>query len=270
MKMIGFVDYYISEWHADNYPEWIKDVAQKLGEDFDVSYVWAELDVSPESGVTTDEWCKNYGATKCESIAELCEKADYVMILSPSNPEKHLAYAKEVFKYGKNTYVDKTFAPDFNTAEQIFEVAKEYGTKFFSSSALRFADEACYVKPMSDLRITGGGRSLEEYIIHQIEMAVKIQGVGASSVEVKTIGDTENIRISYPDFRFSTLEYNDANTFSVNGNAVKSKFFLNLIGDILKFFITGKVPFDTKQTLEVIKIREAILKSVKDGKKISL
>ena len=192
------------------------------------------------------------------------------MILSPSNPEKHLAYAKEVFKFSKNTYVDKTFAPDLKTAEQIFAVAKEYGTKFFSSSALRFADEACGVKPMSDLKITGGGRSLEEYIIHQIEMAVKIQGVGASSVEVQSKDGTDNIKISYPDFRFSTLSYSDKNSFSINGDKVKSEFFLNLIGDILKFFITGKTPFDTNETIEIIKIRDAILNSIKNGKKISL
>ncbi len=266
MKKIGFVDYYVSEWHANNYPEWIKNAAKKIGEDFRVSYVWAEMEISPESGVSTDEWCKKYGAEKCESIAELCEKSDYVMILAPSNPEKHLFYAKEVFKYGKNTYVDKTFAPDLKTAEQIFAVAKEYGTRFFSSSALRFSDEACEVEAMKGLKITGGGRSLEEYIIHQIEMAVKIQGTGASSVEVLTKDGTDTIKISYPDFRSSTLEYKDENDFSINGTLIQSDFFLNLIGDILKFFIDGKAPFDTAETLEVIKIREKIIEAAKEAR----
>ena len=41
MKTIGFVDYYISEWHADNYPKWIKEANEKLGEDFKLEYVWA-------------------------------------------------------------------------------------------------------------------------------------------------------------------------------------------------------------------------------------
>ena len=31
MKHIGFVDYYISEWHANNYPAWFKEAAEKLG-----------------------------------------------------------------------------------------------------------------------------------------------------------------------------------------------------------------------------------------------
>ena len=47
MKKIGFVDYYISEWHANNYPAWIKEACQKKGLDFEVKYVWAEEYVSP-------------------------------------------------------------------------------------------------------------------------------------------------------------------------------------------------------------------------------
>ena len=47
MKKIGFVDYYISEWHANNYPEWIKRASEKLGTDYLVSYAWAEENLSP-------------------------------------------------------------------------------------------------------------------------------------------------------------------------------------------------------------------------------
>ena len=36
MKTIGFVDYYISEWHANEYPAWIKEANEKLGEDFNL------------------------------------------------------------------------------------------------------------------------------------------------------------------------------------------------------------------------------------------
>ena len=38
MKKIGFVDYYISEWHANNYPAWI----DALGCDYKVTHAWAE------------------------------------------------------------------------------------------------------------------------------------------------------------------------------------------------------------------------------------
>ena len=63
MKKIGFVDYYISEWHANNYPTWMKNACEKLGLDFEVAYAWAEIDKSPVDGVTTDEWCEKNGRT---------------------------------------------------------------------------------------------------------------------------------------------------------------------------------------------------------------
>ena len=259
MKKIGFIDYYISEWHANNYPEWIRAASEKMGEDFAVAYAWAELDVSPEDGISTKEWCEKYGVEQCSSIAELCEKSDYILILSPSNPEKHLGYAKEAFKCGKNTYVDKTFAPDVSEAKEIFDTAEKYGTRFFSSSALRFADELDGKAPSCDLKITGGGRSLGEYIIHQIEMAVKVEGKGASSVSLKKRCGTVKIEISYPDTRKATLSYRNTNSFSVDGKPVKSDFFMNLISEILNFYNTGKASFDTEQTLEVIKIRDAAI-----------
>ena len=31
MIKVGFIDYYLDEWHANNYPAWIKAAAEKLG-----------------------------------------------------------------------------------------------------------------------------------------------------------------------------------------------------------------------------------------------
>ena len=71
MKKIGFVDYYVSEWHANNYPKWIAQANEALGTDYEVAYAWAELDTSPIDGVTTAEWCEKYGATPCATVREL-------------------------------------------------------------------------------------------------------------------------------------------------------------------------------------------------------
>ena len=141
MGKIGFIDYYISEWHANNYPKWFEMANQKLGTDFKLSYAWAEKDISPVDGVSTDEWCEKFGVERCGSIAELCEKSDCIVLLAPSDPQTHLEYAKQALLFGKPTYIDKTFAPDFNTAKEIFEIAQRYNTPFFSTSALRYASE---------------------------------------------------------------------------------------------------------------------------------
>ena len=43
--------------------------------------------------------------------------------------------------------------------------------------------------------------------------------------------------------------------------AIQSDFFKNLIADILRFFRTGEVLFNKEETLEVMKMREAIIKA---------
>ena len=77
MKTIGFVDFYISEWHAVHYPQWIREACARTGKEFAVKYAWAEQDVSPVDGRTTAQWCEEYGVEQCASIEELCEKSDY-------------------------------------------------------------------------------------------------------------------------------------------------------------------------------------------------
>ena len=157
MKTIGFVDYYLSEWHANNYPVWIREICEKTGKKFCVKYAWAEKEVSPVDGKTTEEWCKTFGAEKCASIEELCEKSDYILVLAPSNPETHLRLAEKVLPFGKRTYIDKTFAPDFAASEKIFDIAKRYNTPFFSTSALRYATELNSLIGSDKIIVAGGG-----------------------------------------------------------------------------------------------------------------
>ena len=269
-KIIGFVDYYISEWHANNYPAWLKEMCEKHGYDYQVKYVWAEQYVSPVDGRNTDEWCKEFGTEKCETIAELCEKCDNIIVLAPSNPEKHLRYAKEVLKYKKNTYIDKTFSPNYAEAEEMFSIAEKYGTKFFSTSALRYAEELRSFDGCGNVMTFGGGGSLEEYIVHQIEMVESIVNLEPESAQVDNQGTQYICKVVFKNGTTAKMIFAPALSFAVcadnaEGNPVykpvTSSFFKNLMADILKFFETGEYPFDTKQTLYAMKMRELVLRS---------
>ena len=44
MKRIGFIDYYLDEWHANNYPQLIKEVS---GGELEVTCAYAVID-SPD------------------------------------------------------------------------------------------------------------------------------------------------------------------------------------------------------------------------------
>ena len=278
MKKIGFVDYYLSEWHANNYPTWMAPC--ELSSQYKIAYAWAELDFSPEDGVTTDEWCEKNGAKKCDTIEELCEKSDVIIILAPSNPEKHLGYAEKVFKYGKRTYIDKTFAPDLETAKKIFAIAEKYGTPFFSSSALRYASELDDCGKCNTVMTMGGGDSVGEYIIHQAEMLVKKIGTGAEKMCLTEKCGALFFNIIYNDDREAAMMMGRGIPFSafmtVKGNppkyrVAKSKYFESFAADVLRFFEEGTTSFDVSETLEVMKLCEgAIRAEVNKGEWITL
>ena len=270
MKKIGFVDLFISEWHANNYPVWMDRICAEQGLDYKVAYCWAEVDRSPVDGVTTDEWCASFGVEKCATLEEQCEKSDVIVVLSPTNPETHYNYAKTVLSYGKRTYIDKTFAPDLPTAEKIFALGEQYGTPFFSTSALRYAEELDAVSAPAQMMVMGGGSNLPEYFIHLGEMVVKKMGIGVQSVSAMHNGPQWIMKAEYGDDRSAVMVYGAALPYGVyfageDGETwknVKSAFFDGLIADMLHFFETGETSFDPAETLEVMKLRDMALAAV--------
>lgn len=81
MKKIGFIDYFLDEWHANNYPKFIKDA---VGDEFVVAYAYGEID-SP-NGKTNREWADSFGVELLGTIDEVIEKSDVLIVLSPDHP----------------------------------------------------------------------------------------------------------------------------------------------------------------------------------------
>lgn len=273
MKKIGIIDYFIDEWHSNTYLGLFERASKELGLDYQVTYGWAEVD--KEGRLTTEEWCKKNNIIQCQSIEELCEKSDNILILAPANPETHLKYAQVALKYGKATYIDKTFAPNLETAKEIFAVAEKYNTKIFTSSALRYAEELAEFSDVKNVIVKGGGSSLQEYIIHEIEMAVKLtKGDKAEKVYVFNREKQSTIVVKFATKAVTLIFSRSGWGFSVdvekeNGECVfknieKGTEFYGLISSILTFFETNQEPFDKKETLNVLAIRDAIMKGV-DG-----
>lgn len=280
MKKIGFIDYYISEWHASNYPTWYKQIKEETGVDYQVAYVWAEQDVSPVDNVTTDEWCKTYGAERCATIAELCEKSDVIVILAPSDPDKHLAYAKEALTYGKRTFIDKTFASSYADGKEIYDVAAAHNTPFFSASSLRYAEEIQNLGSVESAIFTCGGGDFEEYIVHPLEMMLNVIADEAVKVKTEFLGDQRLCRVTFKNGTESAVIFSPGYNFGINAKMsdgsfyckeVLSDMFYHMIKDMVNFFEGNDCAFDTMQTLEIMRIRDALLKSeAYDGEWISV
>ncbi|MNP68459.1 hypothetical protein D3C76_1644170 [compost metagenome] len=82
MKKIGFIDYYLDEWHANQYPAWIREAS---GGNMIVAYAYGLKDA--ENGISNAEWCDKNGVELLSSIEEVVEKSDYLIVLSPDHPE---------------------------------------------------------------------------------------------------------------------------------------------------------------------------------------
>ena len=263
MIKIGFIDYFLDEWHANNYPKFI---AQQFGDEFKVAYAYAEKD--KEGGLTTDEWCEKFGVERCNTIAEVVEKSDCIIVLSPDNPERHLDLCREPLASGKRVYVDKTFALTKDIAKEIVANGEANNTPFFSTSALRFSNELADVprEGICFINSRGPGR-FDTYAIHQIEPIVVLMGsevkrimsVG-SGYETMVIEFSNGRRavMSHYDWKGIDFEmvvnYEDGSIYKV---PQMTGYFDNFINKLCTFFKTGETFADHAETISVMGIIEA-------------
>lgn len=273
MKRVGFIDYYLDEWHANNYVKWLRDNIARSNRGITLSYAWADIDLPGK--ISNDEWCKKNDITRLRSIAELTEKSDYIIVLAPDNPEQHLRLSEIPLKSGKPVFIDKTFADSYETAAKLIKTANEYSTPLLSSSALRFADEYTSfskIEPgsISWLTITGPG-NLQNYITHLIEILVRFMGTGKLKIKCFSSDKAFLFIIVYNDEANAIIHLNDKIPYQLYiQNKNEESFFINtftsifenLIDKILDFFESGISPVPLIETLEIVKIIDAAKKAV--------
>lgn len=249
MIRIGFVDYYLDEWHASNYPEFFAKAAEKLGIECAVVGAFATLHTPPfDNGITTDEWCKEHNIPRYDDIDELAAACDAFIIFSPDNPEQHYSLAKMVLPYGKRTFIDKTFAASEADARAIIELANKYNAPMYSTSSLRYAIEVEEARGMRDISVHGTYKYMKDYLVHTGEMVVSILGTGISSVECDIDDKTYFFNVKYHDGKTASVEMFPKCPFKVNGEDVKSDYFGRQIENILKFF-NGEEPTVTEDEM---------------------
>ncbi|MDR1948835.1 MAG: hypothetical protein LBQ38_05555 [Spirochaetaceae bacterium] len=267
MQKIGFIDYYLDEWHANNYPRLIGESSANTP-GAAAAFAWGERD-SP-GGLSSAAWCGKYGPELCGSPEEVCEKSDCLLILSPDNSEKHLEYARRVLPYKKPTYIDKTFAPTLGEAKEIFALAEKYGVPLCSASALRFASEiAEYNGNAQSMVSVGSGSSFATYAVHQMEIITKVMGAGAEKVMGIMNEKNKSLLIGYADGRHALFTQAAGSSapfaVSIEGRGsgktefriIESDFFKAFIDALLVFYSTGKVLASKQETLSVISLIEA-------------
>jgi hypothetical protein len=261
MKKIGFIDYYLDEWHANKYPEWIE---QASGGTMKVTYAFGMTDAP--NGRDNATWCRDMGIELLPTIEAVVENSDYLVVLSPDHPEFHEELSLLPLQSGKPVFVDKTFAPDRLTAIKLFQLATKHGTPLYSSSALRFAPEYAEAsgKEIDTLCSQGPGK-YANYAVHQIEPIVALMGAGAQ--RVMSIGTTQTpaLLIGFPHGRQATIHHIQGSPFTLalqyeDGHsarfAAEADFFAAFIGNLVQFFRTGISTVEPAETIAVITLIE--------------
>lgn len=261
MFKIGFIDYFLDEFHANKYPKWIEEAS---GGTMKVAYAFALKD--KEGGLSTEEWCRQHGVKQAASIEELVSLSDGLVVLSPDHPEFHWELSQLPLRSGKPTYIDKTFAPDRETALKLFELADQHGTPMYSTSALRFAEEYKQLERSGiQLIESWGPGKYENYSIHQIEPIVSL--MGSRPQRVMFTGTETHPALIY-DFgggRQASIHHLGDVPFTLaaaygNGECrvvkAESDFFASFIQNLVSFFETGEPAVDAQETIDVITMIE--------------
>lgn len=270
MLKIGFADYYLDNWHASNYPAFLRQAITKFGVEAQVTAAYGMMDAP--GGMTSGEWCSAQNVLKAGSMRELLDSVDAVMVIAADDSRFHEIVCPEPLSSGKPVYVDKTFAHDLNTAKKLFAIAEEHGTPVFSSSAQRYCQHVIdYLnerKGPTRFISTVGPHSLNNYAVHQLEPIVAIMGTGVKRMKAFSVGSSvTQLTLDYGDGRLASFtqtpqpwaEFNFMVSDGETGRRLHSddsNFYENLMKTILGFFSTGIPPVPKEETLEIISLIE--------------
>lgn len=272
MKKIGFIDYFIDEWHANNYPEMIRN--SSLKDEFEVALAWDDITVDGKK--TLPEWCQEQNVKQAESIEQVVEECDCIVVLSPDNAEEHERLADLPLRSGKPVYIDKPIAPTLAIAKGLFEKAEANNTPMMSSSALRFG--SAFNNTLEEIKVklnvegqlinfvsTRGGGVFHIYAIHQLEMLVMALGTGAKRVMQCGNEQAQLMVIDYGDRRRGAINLAPGLGFAIDiqyGGEVETvdkmtDFFQLFVEGMLRFFKTGQSEAPKNETLEIAALIEA-------------
>ncbi len=268
MKKIGFIDNFLSEWHANNYPDMIRShpLAQEVG--MDVCYAYAKTEISPYDGVSTDAWCEKYGVQRMDSIEELVDASDLIVVLSPDNPELHEELSDYALRSGKPVYIDKTFATSAAAAARMFALAEKHNTPMYSSSALRFSDELKEFRTAAvgaQSCVATGPYLFDIYAIHIFEILTTVMKGGACRIMATVTGKNRALVVEYEGGRtgmFLQQETGDA-PFTVSAvrpggsgyyATMGPDYFKRFIDELVGFFIDATPRVAPQETVDLMNL----------------
>jgi len=276
MKRIGFIDYYIDEGHARRLPNYIRQ--SPFGDQFQLALAWEQT--SPPGKMPIDQWCELHNVGKADSMQQVVDECDCLLVLSPDHADKHEALSQLALSSGKPVFVDKPFALDCAAAQRMFDLAARHNTPMYSSSALRFAPalKDALAGTLNGQRVnfmaTRSPQVFSIYAVHHLEMIAMVMGGDAERVIYTGNEWCSALTIDFGDGRRAQMNtipghpYELVAYFGQENEQEKlvrleniSNFMECAVDAMLSFFLTGEPPVEPDQTMQVIALLEAGLQA---------
>jgi hypothetical protein len=217
-------------------------------------------------------------------IATLVQKVDAVLLESVDG-RKHLEQVRPVLAARKRVFIDKPLTSTYADAREIARLGRETGTPWFSSSSLRFSNQAAHFKGLEILgAYTWGPASLEEhhqldlswYGIHAIELLYTLMGPGCEWVTRTSTAGADVVTGHWKGGRIGSVRGERQAGGSYGAIAYTPKktvlsppeggaAYAALLAEVVKFFQTGVPPVPNDVTLEIFAFMDAAQRSKEAG-----
>jgi len=255
-----------------------KVVAAFKGGSRDIESSWSRVEGY------TKELQEKYGVRIVDSIEELCQQVDAVMLTSVDG-RPHLQQARPVFKARKPLFIDKPVGGSLRDAIEIYRLSREANVPCFSSSSLRYYPGLVELKRQDVGELKGAistGPSPTEphhpdlfwYGVHPTEALFAIMGTGCETVVRTHTPDTDVVTGTWSGGKVGTLRgiRNAAAPYRVTVFGTKAVAdqkpggdYAPLVREVVKFFQTGVAPVSPAETLEIFAFMEAADESKRKG-----
>ena len=274
--------------HVIAFTKVINDPANNYGCKVVVGYSGGSPDIPSSANRVenyTNQLRDEYGVEIVDTIEELCEKVDGVLLESVDG-RPHLEQVRPVIAAKKPVFIDKPMAGSLADVIEIFRLAKENNVPCWSSSSLRYGPgvigmrnnkevgEVLGCDAFSPCSLNEHHPDLYWYGVHGVEILFTIMGTGCETVSRVQAKDYEFVTGLWKDGRIGTYRGLRTGKRGYGSMVYGTKGIVQgggyggyepLIVEIIKFFKTGSVPLPPEETIEIFAFMSAADESKAKG-----